>query len=62
MNESLRTTRELKVLIPARLAVAVHSQKILTGQTIAHVVEEALNQYFQNHPMAAPALTLGPDA
>lgn len=43
------TLRELKVLLPRRLAVGLHSEKILTGRTIASLVEEALRDYFDAH-------------
>lgn len=39
-------SREVKVQLPARLATALHANKILTGRPIGLTVEEALRAYY----------------
>lgn len=41
-----RTTRELKVIIPADLRIRLHETKIRHGERICDVVTRALDAYF----------------
>lgn len=43
--------KELKVVLPIRLYVQLHSRKILTGKNICQTVEEALSAYFAQRPL-----------
>lgn len=45
-NKDLSEPKTLKVSLPARLHLKLHSLKILSGTTISDTVEEALNEYF----------------
>ena len=64
--DTLRGARELKVQLPTRLYVRLRGMKVLTGQTIAGMVCEALDQYFDTPKQRAmePALArmLPPEA
>lgn len=42
-----RRSRDLKVKVPARLHMHLHSLKIVTGRSISGVVAEALARYFE---------------
>lgn len=44
----LSEPKTLKVSLPARLHLQLHSLKILTGTNISETVEEALNAYFSD--------------
>ena len=46
--------KELKVVIPTDLHLALVRRKLLHGQTIASSVEEALRRYFDQLEAAAP--------
>lgn len=39
-------TKEMKLIIPARLANALHAHKVITGQKIHVTIEQALREYF----------------
>lgn len=41
------TTKELKVNIPVKYHLQLHSLKVLEGRQIHGVVEEALDRYFE---------------
>lgn len=41
------TTKELKVNIPVKYHLQLHSLKVLEGRQIHGVVEEALDKYFE---------------
>lgn len=43
------TKKELKVKLPRRLQIQLHSAKITNGLLIYDVVTEALTQYFEEH-------------
>lgn len=43
-------TKEIKVRVPERLIVALHSQKILTGERIASIIERALVDHMRRMP------------
>lgn len=45
-NADLSEPKTLKVTLPARLHLQLHSLKILTGTNISTTVEDALNAYF----------------
>lgn len=44
----LSEPKTLKVSLPARLHLQLHSLKILTGTNISDTVEDALNNYFED--------------
>lgn len=44
----LSEPKTLKVSLPARLHLQLHSLKILTGTNISETVEEALDRYFDD--------------
>lgn len=44
----LSEPKTLKVSLPARLHLQLHSLKILTGTNISDTVEDALNSYFED--------------
>lgn len=54
MDAPPRSTREVKVQIPVRLATALHARKILTGQQIGQMIEEALRAYYAQQDATAP--------
>lgn len=41
--------KELKVSLPCDIRVKLHSLKLLTGATISHTVQAALEEYFRLH-------------
>lgn len=41
--------KELKVSLPCDIRVKLHSLKLLTGATISHTVQAALEEYFRHH-------------
>lgn len=43
--------KEVKVKIPVSFHVKLHSMKVLTGKQISDAVTEALEVYFQTHPL-----------
>ena len=43
--------KEVKVKIPMSYHVRLHSMKVLTGKPISDAVTEALEAYFQTHPL-----------
>lgn len=45
-GNDLSEPKTLKVSLPARLHLKLHSLKILTGTTISDTVEEAVERYF----------------
>jgi len=55
----LSEPKTMKVSLPARLHLKLHSVKILTGETISDMVEEAVESYFDEdlHPEAVPDAT-----
>lgn len=46
-DKDLSEPKTLKVSLPARLHLKLHSLKILSGTTISDTVEEALDEYFE---------------
>lgn len=44
-DELLRREKQLKVKVPLRQHLRLHSLKVLTGQNISETVEEALTEY-----------------
>jgi predicted DNA-binding protein len=53
MNES----KTMKVQIPTRLHLKLHSLKILSGRTISDTVEEAVETYFEANEDVPEGLT-----
>lgn len=47
-DKDLSEPKTLKVSLPARFHLKLHSLKILTGTTISSTVEEALVAYFDD--------------
>jgi hypothetical protein len=43
----MEESKTMKVQIPTRLHIKLHSLKILSGQTISDTVEEAVESYFE---------------
>jgi hypothetical protein len=50
---SLDGVREMKVKIPLRLHVSLHSLKLLSGRQISDIVTEALTTYMAQQPRVA---------
>lgn len=50
---SLDGVREMKVKIPLRLHVSLHSLKLLSGRQISDIVTEALTTYMAAQPRVA---------
>lgn len=46
-GKDLSEPKTLKVSLPARLHLKLHSLKILTGTTISDTVEDAVERYFE---------------
>lgn len=46
-TKDLSEPKTLKVSLPARLHLKLHSLKILSGTTISDTVEQALEEYFE---------------
>lgn len=44
--EDLEERKTLKVKVPQAFQLRLHALKVLTGQTISEMVEEALDAYF----------------
>ena len=42
--------KDLKVRIPVRLHIKLHSVKVLTGKHISDSITEALDAYFEDAP------------
>lgn len=42
--------KEIKVKIPVKLHIWLHTQKVLTGRNICTAVTEALERYLEEHP------------
>lgn len=51
--KSLDGVREMKVKIPLRLHVSLHSLKLLSGRQISDIVTEALQAYMVQHAVRA---------
>ena len=51
----LSQEKEVKVKIPMSYHVRLHSMKVLTGKPISDAVTEALEAYFQTHPLGHAA-------
>lgn len=47
-EKDLSEPKTLKVSLPARLHLKLHSLKILTGETISDTVQEAVESYFED--------------
>lgn len=47
----LNEIKELKVKLPLRFHVKLHSMKLLSGKTMASAVAEALEAYFTRAPL-----------
>jgi metal-responsive CopG/Arc/MetJ family transcriptional regulator len=45
----LEEDKTMKVSLPKRLHLKLHSLKILTGTTVSEMVEEAVVAYFEEH-------------
>lgn len=52
-------TKELKVNIPVKYHLQLHSLKVLEGRQIHGVVEEALDRYFASMKLPNPAAKVG---
>ena len=52
----LSQEKEVKVKIPMSFHVRLHSMKVLTGKPISDAVTEALEAYFQTHPLGHASL------
>lgn len=52
----LSEPKTLKVSLPARLHLKLHSLKILTGTTISDTVEDALDEFFADRGSEQPTL------
>lgn len=46
-DQDLSEPKTLKITLPARLHLRLHSVKILTGTTISDTVEQALAEFFE---------------
>lgn len=46
-DQDLSGSKTLKVSIPKKLHLRLHSRKLLTGTTISETVETALNAYLE---------------
>ncbi len=44
--DDLEERKTLKVKVPQAFQLRLHALKVLTGQTISEMVEEALDEYF----------------
>lgn len=53
-TKDLSEPKTLKVSLPARLHLKLHSLKILSGTTISDTVEEALDAYFDERSSQTP--------
>ncbi len=51
-DRDLSEPKTLKVVLPARLHLQLHSLKILTGKNISATVEEALSAFFADSNIA----------
>ena len=49
--------REIKVKLPGKYLVRLHSMKVLTGKQLGEAVTEALEAYFEKEPVTVPVLT-----
>ena len=49
--------KELKVNIPVKYHLQLHSLKVMEGRQIHGVVQEALDKYFESLKATAPKLT-----
>ena len=58
--KSLDGVREMKVKIPLRLHVSLHSMKLLSGRQISDIVTEALVAYLAERRPASAAM-VGPE-
>lgn len=47
-NVDLSEPKTLKVSLPAKMHLQLHSLKILTGKNISDTVEDALDSYFSD--------------
>lgn len=45
------TIKEIKLQLPLRTHVSLHSMKLLKNQSIRESVVAALDRYFQSHPL-----------
>lgn len=54
--------KELKVRLPMALHLKLHTAKLLKGQLISDTVRIALERYFREEPLEAPALGRRPRA
>lgn len=52
----LDESKTLKVTLPARLHLRLHSSKILTGENISTTVEKALLSYFEDELDGGPPM------
>lgn len=52
--------KELKIVLPMRLATALRANKILTGASIAGTVEAALRAYYARAATAHPSAPMLP--
>lgn len=54
-SSDLEQGHELKVKVPARRHVRLHTRKILTGEEISATVTAALEAYFEGHAVDGSA-------
>lgn len=57
----IAASKEVKLQLPLRTHVSLHSLKLIKNQSIRDSVIRALDQFFREHPVDAFALG-GPDA
>lgn len=55
-SQDLSGTKTLKISIPKKLHLHLHSRKLLTGETISETVEDALLAYLGEEPEPVEAL------
>lgn len=55
-EEEMEASKTMKVQIPTRLHIKLHSLKILSGQNISETVEEAVESYFETNDVVPDSL------
>jgi hypothetical protein len=59
--EGIASSKEVKLQLPLRTHVSLHSMKLIKNQSIRDSVVRALDQFFRQHPVDAFAFG-APDA